>query len=95
MIKIALRDICSIVGMHIGHCMHKENLCSMQRMFRMLQPQATIDEWSGFAAGPPLENRLKTAAAVVALAAVSVAAAHVPVEQASTSQQSSACAPWH
>ncbi len=75
--------------------MHKENLCSMQRMFRMLQPQATIGEWSSVDAGPPLENRLKAAAAVVALAAVSVAAAPVPVEQASTSQQSSACAPWH
>lgn len=81
--------------MHMGRCMHGENLCSMQRMFMTLQHQATIDEWSSVDAGPPLENRLKTAAAVVALAAVSVAAAHVPVEQASTSQQPCACAPWH
>ena len=89
-------DICSIAGMHSAIVYSKGNLCSTQCMFRMpQQPQATIGEQSSIAAGPPLENRLKTAAAVAALAAVSVAAAHVPVEQASTSQLSSASAFWH
>ena len=33
-------------------------------------------------AGPPLQSRLKTAGALTLLAAVSVTAAHVPLEQA-------------